>query len=150
MSRSALRRFFAQAIDEARTAGVLLSLHLKATMMKVSDPILFGHAVSVYYEQVLNTYATELEDIGFNPRNGLGDLEAKLDRLSEETQAAIRAHLAALAEHRPALAMVDSDRGITNLHVPSDIIIDASMPQPPSAPPVKCGAPTGPCKIRSQ
>ena len=128
MSCTALRAYLSQAMDEARADGVLLSLHLKATMMKVSDPILFGHAVSVYCEKVLSAYATELDDIGFDPRNGLGDLETKLERLPAPTQDAIRADLAALTDHRPALAMVDSDRGITNLHVPSDIIIDASMP----------------------
>ena len=128
MSCTALRAYLSQAMDEARADGVLLSLHLKATMMKVSDPILFGHAVSVYCEKLLSAYATELDDIGFDPRNGLGDLETKLERLPAPTQDAIRADLAALTDHRPALAMVDSDRGITNLHVPSDIIIDASMP----------------------
>ena len=128
MSCTALRAYLSQAMDEARADGVLLSLHLKATMMKVSDPILFGHAVSVYCEKLLSAYATELDDIGFDPRNGLGDLETKLERLPAPTQDAIRADLAALTDHRPALAMVDSDRGIINLHVPSDIIIDASMP----------------------
>ncbi|MEE3373332.1 MAG: NADP-dependent isocitrate dehydrogenase [Planctomycetota bacterium] len=128
MSRTALRSYLSAAMDEARADGVLLSLHLKATMMKVSDPILFGHAVSVYCEKVLNTYADELEELGFDARNGLGDLEAKLERLPVTTQDAIRADLASLSDHRPDLAMVDSDRGITNLHVPSDIIIDASMP----------------------
>ena len=128
MSCTALRSYLSAAMDEARADDVLLSLHLKATMMKVSDPILFGHAVSVYCEKVLSAYASELDEIGFDPRNGLGDLETKLERLPTTTQAAIRADLAALSEHRPALAMVDSDRGITTLHVPSDIIIDASMP----------------------
>ena len=128
MRRTALREFLVRAMDQARAEGVLLSLHLKATMMKVSDPIIFGHAVSVYYGDALNRHAETLDEIGFDPRNGIGDLEAKLDRLPESRQLAIREDLAAVADNRPELAMVDSDRGITNLHVPSDIIIDASMP----------------------
>ncbi|MGA0332946.1 MAG: NADP-dependent isocitrate dehydrogenase [Kiritimatiellia bacterium] len=128
MSRKALRRFLADQIAEAKKQDVLLSLHLKATMMKVSDPILFGHAVSVYFDKVLEKHAAALEEIGFNPNNGLGDLEKRMTGLSAEKQSEIRADLVALYAERPELAMVDSDRGISNLHVPSDVIIDASMP----------------------
>ena len=128
MSAQALREFIEREVAEAREQGVLFSLHMKATMMKVSDPIIFGHCVSVFYEPVLEKHAAALESIGFEPNNGIGDLYAKLDELPADQQAAIKADIDALYAERPALAMVDSDRGITNLHVPSDIIIDASMP----------------------
>ena len=128
MSCSALGRFFERAIDDAQREGVLLSLHLKATMMKVSDPIIFGHAVTVYYKDVFAKYADEFDVLGIDPRNGLGDVYTKIVELPEDRQAAIKADLDATYAIRPKLAMVDSDRGITNLHVPSDIIIDASMP----------------------
>ena len=101
---------------------------MKATMMKVSDPIIFGHCVNVFYAEVLEKHAATLESIGFEPNNGIGDLYAKLDELPTDQQTAIRADIDALYDERPALAMVDSDRGITNLHVPSDVIVDASMP----------------------
>ena len=128
MSVQKLREFYAHEIEDARSAGLLLSLHLKATMMKVSDPILFGHAVNVYFADVFEKHAATFEKLGVNPRNGMGGLEAKLNGLPEDDAAAIRADINATYEAGPKLAMVDSDRGITNLHVPSDIIIDASMP----------------------
>ena len=128
MSASALRKFLADEISEANKQDVLFSLHMKATMMKVSDPIIFGHCVSVFYENVIQKYSTELESIGFDQNNGIGDLYAKLDHLTEDQQLAIRADIEVLYAQQPKLAMVDSDRGITSLHVPSDVIIDASMP----------------------
>ncbi len=128
MDTAKLREFFAAQIDLAKEENVLLSLHLKATMMKVSDPIMFGHAVSVYYEDAFDKHGETFAEIGVDPNNGIGDVYAKLDRLPEDKQAEIRADLEAVYASRPALAMVDSDRGITNLHVPSDVIIDASMP----------------------
>ena len=128
MDCEALREFFAQAIDAAKKEGVLLSLHLKATMMKVSDPIMFGHAVRVYYQDVFEKHATVFEEIGVDANNGVGDVYSKIAALPEDQRTAIEADLAAVYESRPALAMVNSDKGITNLHVPSDVIIDASMP----------------------
>ena len=128
MSVSALRQFLSNEITDANKEGVLFSLHMKATMMKVSDPIIFGHCVSVFYEGVVRKYSSELESIGFDPNNGIGDLYAKLDQLTEDQQLAIKADIEALYSQQPKLAMVDSDRGITSLHVPSDVIIDASMP----------------------
>ena len=128
MSVSALRQFLSNEITDANKEGVLFSLHMKATMMKVSDPIIFGHCVSVFYEDVIQKYSSELESIGFDPNNGIGDLYAKLDQLTEDQQLAIKADIEALYSQQPKLAMVDSDRGITSLHVPSDVIIDASMP----------------------
>ncbi len=128
LSASKLREFYAAQIAEAKASGVLLSLHLKATMMKVSDPILFGHAVSVYYSDVFAKHADVFKQLGVNPRNGIGDVYAKIKTLSADKQAEIEADLKAVYNTRPALAMVDSDKGITNLHVPSDVIVDASMP----------------------
>ena len=128
MSVSALRQFLSNEITDANKEGVLFSLHMKATMMKVSDPIIFGHCVSVFYEDVIRKYSSELESIGFDPNNGIGDLYAKLDQLTEDQQLAIKADMETLYSQQPKLAMVDSDRGITSLHVPSDVIIDASMP----------------------
>ena len=128
MSAAALREFMAREIAEAKEQGVLFSLHLKATMMKVSDPIIFGHCVSVFYAEIFEKHAEALDSIGVKPNNGIGDLYAKLGELSDEQQATIKADIDALYAERPALAMVNSDRGITNLHVPSDVIIDASMP----------------------
>jgi isocitrate dehydrogenase len=128
MNRRALRDFFAKQIADAKAKGLLLSLHLKATMMKVSDPIMFGHAVEVYYQDVFTKHADELEKLSVEPNNGIGDLYAKIKALPEAARAAIEADLKAQYETRPELAMVDSSKGITNLHVPSDIIIDASMP----------------------
>jgi isocitrate dehydrogenase len=124
----ALRCFYQEQIEEAKQQGLLLSLHLKATMMKISDPVLFGHAVSVYFQPVFKKHAATFQQIGINPNNGLGDLYAKLQNLPAEKAAEIEADITAVYAVRPPLAMVDSARGITNLHVPSDIIIDASMP----------------------
>lgn len=128
MNKSALRSFLAEQIDDAKSQGVLMSLHMKATMMKVSDPIIFGHAVTVYYADVFEKYAETFEQLGVDPNNGVGDVYAKIQDLPADQKAAIEADIQAVYETRPAMAMVDSDRGITNLHVPSDIIIDASMP----------------------
>jgi len=128
MNVSALRRFFAETMDAAREEGVLLSLHLKATMMKISDPIMFGHCVSVYYRDALEKHADVLRESGANVNNGLAGVLEKLDRLSADKKAEIEADIDAVYATRPGLAMVDSRRGITNLHVPNDIIIDASMP----------------------
>ncbi|MCP4836074.1 MAG: NADP-dependent isocitrate dehydrogenase [Phycisphaera sp.] len=128
MSRKALLRFLDQQIDDAREKGVLFSLHMKATMMKVSDPIIFGHAVKAYFKPVFDKHAATLDRLGVDPKNGFGDVVAKIASLPESERAAIEADLAALYESGPAIAQVDSDRGITNLHVPSDVIIDASMP----------------------
>jgi len=128
MSRSALRSFLKDQVAKAKEQDVLFSLHLKATMMKVSDPIIFGHGVSVFFEDVLTKHVEALKEIGFNPNNGLGDLEKRMLRLPEAKQAEIHADLEAVYAKQPAVAMVDSDKGITNLHVPSDVIIDASMP----------------------
>lgn len=128
MSCRALRQFLSQAIDEAKSRNVLLSVHLKATMMKVSDPIIFGHAVSVFFDSVFEKHNALFEEIGVEPNNGLGALYKKLETLPVEQANAIKADIDAAYSERPRLAMVDSDRGITNLHVPSDVIIDASMP----------------------
>jgi len=128
MSKASLLTFLAQQVDDARNTGVLFSLHMKATMMKVSDPIIFGHAVRVFFRDVFSKYRAELDAIGVDVNNGLGDLLGKLDGLAPETRAALEADMQAVYANGPALAMVDSDRGITNLHVPSDVIIDASMP----------------------
>ena len=128
LSASALRDFYAAQIDAAKAEGLLLSLHLKATMMKVSDPILFGHAVTVFFEDVFATHADTLDRLGVNPNLGLGDLLSKVATLPEAERAEIEKDIEATYAQRPALAMVDSDKGITNLHVPSDVIIDASMP----------------------
>jgi len=128
LSASKLRDFYAAQIADAKASGVLLSLHLKATMMKVSDPILVGHAVSVYYSDVFAKHAEVFKQLGVNPRNGIGDVYTKIKTLPADKQAEIEADLKAVYSIRPALAMVDSDKGITNLHVPSDVIVDASMP----------------------
>lgn len=128
ISAKVLREFLAREIADAKEQDVLLSLHMKATMMKVSDPIIFGHAVSVFYADVLTKHADTLEKIGFDPNNGIGDLYSKLDELPTDKQSEIKADIDALYATQPRLAMVNSDKGITNLHVPSDVIIDASMP----------------------
>ncbi len=128
MNVAALRAFFAGQIEAAKQDDVLLSLHLKATMMKVSDPIIFGHCISVYYGEALEEHGAALAEVGANPNNGIGDILDKLDRLPADKKAAIEADINAVYAHRPALAMVDSRRGITNLHFPNDVIIDASMP----------------------
>ncbi len=128
MNVTALRSFFAKTIDEAKNEGVLLSLHLKATMMKISDPVMFGHCVSVYYAAALDKHAAVLAEIGANVNNGLAGVLDKLDRLPADKKAEIEADINAVYASQPALAMVDSRKGITNLHVPNNIIIDASMP----------------------
>ena len=128
MSRRALRAFYAEQMADAKQQGVLLSLHLKATMMKISDPIMFGHAVTVYYKDVFDKHAAVIKQLGVNVNNGLGDLYAKITTLPEAQRAEIEADIQAVYKTRPELAMVNSDKGITNLHVPSDVIVDASMP----------------------
>lgn len=128
MNVAALRKFYAEQIEEAKKDDVLLSLHLKATMMKVSDPIMFGHAVSVYYKDALDKHAETLKEIGANVNNGLADVLEKLNKLPADKKAEIEADIAKVYETRPELAMVDSRKGITNLHVPNNIIVDASMP----------------------
>ncbi|MGK2907115.1 MAG: NADP-dependent isocitrate dehydrogenase, partial [Desulfuromonadales bacterium] len=128
MNVAALRKFYAATIEEAREKGVLLSLHLKATMMKISDPIMFGHAVSVYFKDALDKHAETLKSIGASPNMGLGDILSKLSKLPADKKAAIEADINACYAKQPALAMVDSRKNITNLHVPNDVIVDASMP----------------------
>jgi isocitrate dehydrogenase len=128
MNVAALRKFYAEQIEVAKKDGVLLSLHLKATMMKISDPIMFGHCVAVYYKEALDKHQATLDEIGVNLNNGLQDVYDKLDRLPADKRAEIEADIAAVYEKHPALAMVDSRKGITNLHVPNNIIVDASMP----------------------
>ena len=128
MSKNALRAFISEAIAEAKEQEVLLSLHMKATMMKVSDPKIFGHVVSVYYADIFEKHAAVLDKLGVDPNNGIGDLYNKIEELSEDQRSAILADMDALYEKQPRLAMVNSDKGITNLHVPSDVIIDASVP----------------------
>ncbi len=128
MNVGALRRFFSEQMDAAAREGALLSLHLKSTMMKVSDPIMFGHCVSVYFRDALEKHAAALESIGVDPKYGLADVLERLERLPADVKAGIEADISAVYDSRPGLAMVDSDRGITNLHMPNDVIIDASMP----------------------
>jgi isocitrate dehydrogenase len=128
MSRKGLRAFFAEQIEAAKKEGVLFSLHVKATMMKISDPIIFGHAVSVFFADVIEKHAATLKRLGVNLNNGFGDLLAKIETLPDAEKAAIKADIEAEYKKRPGLAMVNSDKGITGLHVPSDFIIDASVP----------------------
>lgn len=128
MSAKALRTFLAESIAEAKEKNILWSIHLKATMMKVSDPIMFGHAVSVFFKDVFEKYAAEFKEIGVNPNLGLGDLYKKLAKLPADKKAEIEAAIMAVYPTQPAMAMVDSDKGITNLHASNDVIIDASLP----------------------
>ncbi|WP_419147097.1 NADP-dependent isocitrate dehydrogenase [Pseudoalteromonas 'SMAR'] len=128
MSAKALQAFLAEQVQEAKDKGVLFSLHMKATMMKVSDPIIFGHAVKVFYKDVFAKHAETFAEIGVDPSNGIGDVYAKIETLDDAKRKEIEADLSAVYDTAPDIAMVDSDRGITNLHVPSDVIIDASMP----------------------
>ena len=128
MNKNALVSFFEQEIESAKQQDVLFSLHMKATMMKVSDPIIFGHCVKVFYKEVFDKHAAVFNQLGVDANNGIGDVYSKIGRLPAEKKAEIEADIQAVYATRPAMAMVDSDRGITNLHVPSDIIIDASMP----------------------
>jgi isocitrate dehydrogenase len=128
MNRKALRAFFAAQIDAAKKDGTLFSLHVKTTMMKISDPILFGHCVSVFFADVFEKHGATLTRLGVDPDNGVGDMLTRIETLPEAEKAAIKADIQATYAKRPGLAMVNSDRGITNLHVPSDVIVDASMP----------------------
>ncbi len=128
MEKAALVRFLNEQVEDARKSGVLFSLHMKATMMKVSDPIIFGHAVRVFFKALFDRHGAVLSGLGVNVNNGFGDLVGRLDRLPADQKAAIEADIQAILAEGPALAMVDSDKGITNLHVPSDVIVDASMP----------------------
>ncbi len=128
MNRKSLRAFLANQIEDAKNLDVLFSLHLKATMMKVSDPIIFGHAVTVFYEEVFNKHSEVFAELGVDENNGIGDVYSKIQSLPQAQREEIEADLQACYANRPQMAMVDSDRGITNLHVPSDVIIDASMP----------------------
>jgi isocitrate dehydrogenase len=128
MSKRALRQFLEEQIEDAKKQGVLFSLHMKATMMKVSDPKIFGHAVTVYYKDVFEKHAETFKKLGVDPDNGIGDLYIKIKSLPDDQRKAIEADIQAVYQKRPPMAMVNSDKGITNLHVPSDIIIDASMP----------------------
>ncbi|NVK29990.1 MAG: NADP-dependent isocitrate dehydrogenase, partial [Gammaproteobacteria bacterium] len=128
MSKRALCQFLEAEIADAKKQGVLLSVHLKATMMKVSDPVIFGHAVRTYYRDVFDKYGELFSELDINPNNGLGDVYSKINRLPEEQAEAVKKDIEAVYRERPPLAMVNSDKGITNLHVPSDVIIDASMP----------------------
>ncbi|HPQ52742.1 MAG TPA: NADP-dependent isocitrate dehydrogenase [Spirochaetota bacterium] len=128
MSIKALREFFSEQIIDAKKQGILFSLHMKATMMKVSDPVIFGHCVSVYYTDVLEKHAGTLKELGVNVNNGIGDLYARIQKLPDDKRKEIENDIEAVYTQQPGLAMVDSSKGITNLHVPSDIIIDASMP----------------------
>ena len=128
MNVTALRKFFADQIEEAKKDNVLLSLHMKATMMKISDPIIFGHCVSVFYEAALSKHAGLLKEVGANVNNGIADVLAKIEKLPADKKSEIEEDINAVYQNRPALAMVDSSKGITNLHLPNNIIIDASMP----------------------
>ncbi len=128
MSKKALTEFLSKEIDDAKAKGILFSLHMKATMMKVSDPIIFGHCVKVFYKDALEKHAETIKELGVDFNNGLGDLYSKIESLPADKKAEIEADIQAVYKDRPELAMVNSDKGITNLHVPSDIIIDASMP----------------------
>ena len=128
MSKTALSQFLTEQLDAAVSEDVLFSLHMKATMMKVSDPIIFGHCVDAYLGEILATHGEVLKTAGFNPNNGLSSFYSALENLSADQKSAIEAELAEIVAKRPPLAMVNSDKGITNLHVPSDVIIDASMP----------------------
>jgi len=128
MSKKALLSFLENQVNDAKNKGVLFSLHMKATMMKVSDPIIFGHAVRVFFKELFQKYESDFDAIGVDVNNGFGDLVGKLDELSADKRTAIEADIKKIMENNPDLAMVNSDKGITNLHVPSDVIIDASMP----------------------
>ena len=128
MNVKALRKFIGEQIEDAKNKGVLFSVHLKATMMKVSDPVMFGHFVTVFFKDVFEKHAAALKQAGVNPNLGLGELYKKIEALPADKKAEIEADIKATYAQRPALAMVDSDKGITNLHAPNDVIIDASMP----------------------
>lgn len=138
MSYKSLKAYFDEEIKDAKDQGLLLSLHLKATMMKVSDPIIFGHAVEAYFKDVFNKYQSIFEELGIKAKNGLGDVLAKIEQLPKDQKTEILSAINACYENNPPLAMVNSDKGITNLHVPSDVIIDASMLRQ-FVPQAKCG-----------
>ncbi len=138
MSRKALTQFLAEQIADAKAKDVLFSLHMKATMMKVSDPKIFGHAVKVFYSDVIEKHADTIAELGVDFNNGLGDLYSKMENLPADKRAEIEADIQEQYKSRPDMAMVDSDNGITNLHVPSDVIIDAPC-RLLSVPPVRCG-----------
>ena len=128
MSCKALRKFFDDCIEDCEKTGVMFSLHVKATMMKISHPIVFGHAVKIFYKELFDKYGELFDELGVNPNNGLSSVTDKIKQLPESKQEQILEDLHACYEHRPEIAMVDSVKGITNLHVPSDVIVDASMP----------------------
>jgi isocitrate dehydrogenase len=128
LSKKSLRKFLKEQIEDARKKGILFSVHLKATMMKVSDPVIFGHVVSVFFDDVFDKHKTTFDKLGIIPNNGLGDLYSKIKNLDKNKKSEIESDINSSYEKRPKLAMVNSDKGITNLHVPSDVIIDASMP----------------------
>ncbi len=128
MSKNALLSFLASQVKDARDKEILFSLHMKATMMKVSDPIIFGHAVRVFFAELFESYGSEFDELGVDVNNGFGDLVGKLSELPSETRSAIENDIQKILDQGPDIAMVNSDKGITNLHVPSDVIIDASMP----------------------
>ncbi|MCV2883960.1 NADP-dependent isocitrate dehydrogenase [Aestuariibacter sp. AA17] len=128
MSKNALCKFFEEQIEDAKNTGVLFSLHVKATMMKVSHPIVFGHCVKVFYKELFDKYGDLFEELGVNPNNGLGSVYDKIQQLPESQRAEIQKDINAVYQDRPPIAMVNSDKGISNLHVPSDVIVDASMP----------------------
>ena len=128
MSSKALKSFLSKEIDQIKKEDILMSIHMKATMMKVSDPIIFGYAVEIYFEELFAKHAALFAELGVDPRNGFGDVYAKINGISAEKRAEVEADIQACYDKRPELAMVNSDNGITNLHVPSDVIIDASMP----------------------
>ena len=123
-----MRKFYAEQIEDCLEQGLLFSLHVKATMMKVSHPIVFGHAVTVYYRDVYKKYATLFEELNVQPNNGLGNLYNIIEQIGGDLRDKIEADIMACYDNRPPIAMVDSDKGISNLHVPSDVIVDASMP----------------------
>ena len=128
MSKKALVSFLEEQVDDARANGVLFSLHMKGTMMKVSDPIIFGHAVKIYFKDVFSKYESIIEELGVNVNSGLGNLLERIQELPQDKRSKIEADIKATYKNGPSIAMVNSDKGITNLHVPSDVIIDASMP----------------------
>ena len=128
MSVDALQKFYRAETVDAKKRGVLFSVHLKATMMKISDPVIFGYAVKIFFEELILKHQKNLDLSGFNPNNGIGDLLAKVDSLDETAREQILSDLMSCLQKQPDLHMVNSDKGITNLHVPNDVIIDASMP----------------------
>ena len=141
MSKKALCEFYEEQMEDARKTGVMFSLHVKATMMKVSHPIVFGHAVKVFYKDAFEKHQAVLDELGVNVNNGLADLYDKIETLPASLHDEILRDMHACHEHRPELAMVDSAKGISNFHSPSDVIVDASMPAM-IRPAARCTAPT--------